>query len=230
MSTQVGLRGHRMQNEERAEGRRRDILLAAARVFARDGYVDATLDDVATQMGVTKGVIYYYFRSKEEIFTEIRATAIREAIERIEAIVARGEAPEATLRATVRDLVGHIFDDLDRFANVLNSGRRLSDESREMVRMLQRRYEGLIRAIIESGIRAAIFVDHDPKLMTFTLLRAVLGVTAWYSPEGRLSPEVIADQVTDQVVRGILRNPPPPTQPRHGRRRGRKDDASTATG
>jgi AcrR family transcriptional regulator len=219
-----------MQSVARAEGRRRDILLAAARVFARDGYVDATLDDVATQMGVTKGVIYYYFRSKEEIFTEIRATAIREAIERLEAIVARGEPPEATLQAAVRDLVCHIFDDLDRFANVLNAGSRLSDESRDVVRTLQRRYERLIRAIVESGITAGAFVDHDPTLMTFTLLRGVLGVTAWYSPGGRLSPEVIADQVTDQVVRGILRNLPPQEQPRHGRRRGRKDDASAATG
>jgi AcrR family transcriptional regulator len=226
MGAQVGLRGHRMQNAERTEGRRRDILLAAARVFARDGYVDATLDDVATQMGVTKGVIYYYFPSKEAIFTEIRATAIREAIERLEAIVARGEAPAAMLRAAVHDLVGHIFDDLDRFANVLTAGRRLSDESRDVVRTLQRRYEGLLRGIIRSGIATGDFVDHDPTLMTFTLLRAVLGVTAWYAPGGRLSPEVIAEQVTDQVVRGVLRNPPPPEQARPGRRRGRKGDAA----
>src|SRR3712207_4671013 len=136
MSAQIGLRGHRVQNAERAEGRRRDILLAAARVFARDGYATATLDDVAAQMGVTKGVIYYYFRGKEEIFTEIRATAIREAIERLEAIIARGDPPEVTLRAAIRDLVGHIFDDLDRFATVLRAGHRLSEESRSQVRSL----------------------------------------------------------------------------------------------
>ena len=208
MGAGVGLRGHRVQNAERAEGRRRDILLAAARVFARDGYVDATLDAVATQMGVTKGVIYYYFRSKEEIFTEIRATAIREAIERVEAIIARGEPPEATLRAAVRDLVSHIFDDLDRFANVLRAGHRLSQEGRDTVRTVQRRYERLIRSIVESGIRTGMFVDRDPALMTFTMLRAVLGVTDWYSPAGRLSQDEIAEQVTDQVVRGILRHAP----------------------
>ncbi|MGH2585494.1 MAG: TetR family transcriptional regulator [Dehalococcoidia bacterium] len=220
MSAQVGLRGHRVQNVQRAEGRRRDILLAAARVFARDGYVDATLDDVATQMGVTKGVIYYYFRSKEEIFTEIRATAIRDGIERLEAIVARGEPPEATLRAAVRDLVSHIFDDLDRFANLLHAGHRLSDDSRLTVRTLQRRYEALMRGIVESGIAAGVFVEHDPTLMTFTLLRAVLGVTAWYAPDGRLSPDAIAEQVTDQAVRGILRDPPGGGSPGRSRRRG----------
>ena len=207
MSTQIGLRGHRVQNAERAEGRRRDILLAAARVFARDGYANATLDDVAAQMGVTKGVIYYYFRSKEDIFTEIRATAVREAIERLEAIIARGDPPEVTLRAAIRDLVSHIFDDLDRFANVLRAGHRLSEESYSHVRSLQRGYERQVRGIVETGVRSGVFVDLDPALMTFTMLRAVLGVPDWYSPEGRLSPEVIADQVTEQVVRGILREP-----------------------
>jgi TetR/AcrR family transcriptional regulator, cholesterol catabolism regulator len=208
MSARVGLRGHRVQNAERAEGRRRDILVAAARVFAREGYVRSTLDDVAAQMGVTKGVIYYYFRSKEEIITEIRATAIREAVERLEAIVARGEPPEVALRAAIRDLVGHIFDDLDRFANVLRSGERLSAESHATVRALQRRYERLLRGIVEQGIRNGVVVDLDPALMTFTMLRAVLGVPDWYSPEGRLSPDAVAEQVTEQVVRGVLRYPP----------------------
>jgi AcrR family transcriptional regulator len=219
MSAQIGLRGHRVQNPARAEGRRRDILLAAARVFARDGYVNATLDDVAAQMGVTKGVIYYYFRSKEEIFTEIRATAIREAVERLEAIIGRGDPPDVTLRAAIRDLVGHIFDDLDRFANVLRAGHRLSDESYDHVRSLQRRYERLIRGIVEAGVRSGAFVDLDPALMTFTMLRAVLGVPDWYSPEGRLSAEVIAEQVTEQVVRGILREPSTAAAPAPRRRR-----------
>ena len=218
MSTKIGLRGHRVQNPERAEGRRRDILLAAARVFARDGYVNATLDDVAAQMGVTKGVIYYYFRSKEEIFTEIRATAIREAIERLEAIIARGDPPAVTLRAAIRDLVGHIFDDLDRFANVLRAGHRLSEASRTEIRSLQRHYERLIRGIVEAGVTAGAFIALDPTLMTFTMLRAVLGVPDWYSPQGRLSPEVIAEQVTEQVVRGILCEPSTPAPSRRGRR------------
>ena len=201
MSTQIGLRGHRVQNAERAEGRRRDILLAAARVFGRDGYAQATLDDVAAQMGVTKGVIYYYFRSKEEIFTEIRATAIREAI------IARGEPPEATLRAAISDLVSHIFDDLDRYANILRAGHRLSEESHTTVRALQRDYERLIRSIVERGMEAGVFIPHDPALLTFTMLRAVLGVTDWYSPNGRLSPQLIVEQVTEQVVRGLLSQP-----------------------
>ena len=113
MGAHVGWRGHRMQSVARTEGRRRDILLAAARVFARDGYVDATLDDVATQMGVTKGVIYYYFPRKEAIFTEIRATAIREAIAGTE-LTERDEV--VCLRGAVR-----YFDLIDRRPGIMRA-------------------------------------------------------------------------------------------------------------
>ncbi len=204
MSGPSGLRGHRIQNIEKAEGRRREILVAAANVFARDGYASASLDDVAAQIGVTKGVIYYYFRSKEEIFTEIRATAIRDAIERLEAILAAGGTPEQLLRAAVRDLVDHIFDDLDRYANVL-SAQRLSPESHTAIRDLQRRYERLIQQVVEQGIRSGVFAGRDPRVMTFTLLRACLGIAGWYSPDGPLPPELVAEQVTEQVVSGVLR-------------------------
>ena len=200
---QVGIRGHRFQDPERAQARRRDILLAAARVFARLGYDGATLDDIAVQFGATKAAIYYHFHSKEAIYTEIRATAVRDAIARLEAILARGEPPEATLRAAILDLVSHIFGDLDRYANILRTGRQLSAESYETVRVLQRQYERLIGAVVEEGIAAGVFARRDPKLMTFTMLRACLSVADWYSPDGPLPPEVIAEQVTDQVLASV---------------------------
>ncbi|HZU77321.1 MAG TPA: TetR/AcrR family transcriptional regulator [Dehalococcoidia bacterium] len=199
-----GLRGHRIQNIEKAEARRRDILVAAAHVFAREGYTSASLDTIAATIGVTKGVIYYYFRSKEEILTEIRATAIRDAIERLEAIIAAGSAPDVMLRNAVQGLVGHVFDDLDRYANVLRANERLSRESYETVRSLQRRFERLLCGIIEEGIKQGVFADRDAKVTTFTLLRACLGVADWYSPDGPLAPETITHDVVEQVMAGVL--------------------------
>lgn len=203
---EVGLRGHRIQNVERAETRRRDILLTAARVFGREGGAAATLDDVATAMSVSKGVIYYYFRGKEEIYTEIVATAVRESTARLEAIIARGDPPAEMLRAAVSDLVGHIFDELDRFA--MQRGRDIptGPENRAAIRGLRNRYQRLMRGIVEQGIKAGVFSDRDSTLMTFTLLQACLGVSDWYRPGGRLTPAIIAAQVTDQVMAGVLQS------------------------
>lgn len=204
MTERNGLRGHRVQNLEKAASRRREILIAAARVFARDGYDTATLDEVASSLGITKGVIYYYFPSKEAILTEIRTTAIGEAIQRLEAIVADGGTARQQLERAVADLVGHIFDELERYANILHTSRGVSQESRDQVRTLQRRFELGIQQIVERGIRDGVFVARDPKITTYTLLRAALGVADWYTPGGPQPPEIIAREVTAQVIAGVL--------------------------
>jgi AcrR family transcriptional regulator len=60
----------RTKKEVVTEFRCTEILEAAKQVFARKGFHDATMDDVAEQAGVAKGTLYLYFRSKREIFVE----------------------------------------------------------------------------------------------------------------------------------------------------------------
>ena len=47
------------------------IIEAARTVFAKKGYHDATMDDVAKEVGVSKGALYSYFKSKEDLLKEI---------------------------------------------------------------------------------------------------------------------------------------------------------------
>lgn len=54
--------------KKQPEMRRAAILKAARCVFARQGYADTVVDDIASQAGIAKGTLYLYFRSKEEVF------------------------------------------------------------------------------------------------------------------------------------------------------------------
>lgn len=56
--------------ERRPDDRPQELLAAAVRVFAQHGYRGARLEQVAEAAGVTKGTIYYYFRSKEDLFRQ----------------------------------------------------------------------------------------------------------------------------------------------------------------
>src|SRR5579863_9558193 len=82
----VGVRGHRVRNAAKAEERRRAILVGAARAFAHGGYDATNMDQIARECGLAKGHIYHYFRSKEEIFTEIRVDTVVRALDRLKAV------------------------------------------------------------------------------------------------------------------------------------------------
>ena len=82
MTDGVGLRGYRVQDPAKTLARRREIMLAMAEVIIDKGYASATLEDVAARMGTSRAVIYYQFRSKEDLYAEICVEAVSNAMAR----------------------------------------------------------------------------------------------------------------------------------------------------
>src|SRR5437764_2263827 len=98
----VGIRGYRVRDVAKAAERRREILMGAARAFAHGGYDATNMDQIARECGLAKGHIYHYFRSKQEIFTEIRIEAYHRAVERLTAIAPLADKdPELALRRAI---------------------------------------------------------------------------------------------------------------------------------
>lgn len=205
---EVGLRGYRVMNPQRTEERRQGILLAAAEVFARKGYGAASLDDVAERCGVTKSVIYYYFRNKEALYVELMTETLEDAVARVEAIRAAGEPPAATLRAMLADSVRRMISRRAHYViTLLHQGDELSDANRERLRGLRRRNWRVFEQTLEAGIAAGVFVARNPRLMARTAVYACASLAHWYSPSGSLSVEYVVREVTEQVAAGILRHP-----------------------
>jgi len=65
------------------EEARRTILETAGAVFARKGYVNSTMDDVAKALGVSKGAVYQYFSSKDQLFKELCSVTANMVAERL---------------------------------------------------------------------------------------------------------------------------------------------------
>jgi AcrR family transcriptional regulator len=200
----VGVRGHRIRDLAKAAERRREILMGAARAFARGGYDATNMDQIAHECGLAKGHIYHYFRSKEEIFTEIRIDAVSRIIERLAAIApAADNNPGVALRRAIAAVIARIFDREESYELGLPDPISLSPENRKRIRALGRRYEHMFADILRRGIDEGIFVSGDPKLMTFVILRAAFTVANWYREGGKWKPQWIVEQVTEQLVRSV---------------------------
>ncbi len=200
----VGVRGYRIRDLAKATERRREILMGAARAFAHGGYDATNMDQIARECGLAKGHIYHYFRSKEEIFTEIRTDAVRRLIERLTAITPLAtKDPELALRKAIAAVIARIFDEEERYELGLPGPVSLSAENRKRIRTLGRRYEQMFANIVHKGIDQGVFVRGDPKLMTFVMLRAAFTVADWYREGGKWKPQWIVEQVTEQLVRSV---------------------------
>jgi AcrR family transcriptional regulator len=188
-SPAVGVRGYRIRDVAKARERRYDA---------------TNMDQIARECRLAKGHIYHYFRSKEEIFTEIRTDAVNRLIERLAAIApVAAKDPELALRRAISAVIARIFDEEESYELGLPDPVSLSPENRKRIRALGRRYEQMFANIVRKGIDQGIFVPGDPKLMTFVILRAAFTVAQWYRAGGKWKPQWIVEQVTEQLVRSV---------------------------
>ena len=94
----------RLSKKQQREETRRKILRSAAQVFAAKGFHSAVVDDIVKASGTSKGAVYFYFESKEQIFLSLvedfatsLAREIQAAVQRARGLVAQVEAAVATL-------------------------------------------------------------------------------------------------------------------------------------
>jgi TetR/AcrR family transcriptional regulator, cholesterol catabolism regulator len=200
----VGVRGYRIRDIAKAAQRRREILTGAARAFAYGGYDATNMDQIAHECGLAKGHIYHYFRSKEEIFIEIRIDAVNRLIERLAAIAPVAQTnPELALRKAISAAIARIFEEEGRYERAVPNPVSLTPKNRKRIRTLARRYERMFADIVRNGIELGVFVPGDAKLMSFVILRAAFTVANWYREGGKWKPQWIVEQVTEQLVRSV---------------------------
>lgn len=200
----TGLRGHRIQDPAKMEARRQEIMLAMAQVLAVKGYDATTLDDVAERMNCSKAVIYYQFRSKEELYVELTREVVETAISRLSEIISRNEPPEVQIWQAVTDLVQMGFRP-QHYATI-RTGRpgSLQESSRVFLRSLDRKYEALFMEVVTRGMDAGVIESRDIHLVTFTLINAAHSVYRWFRPGGALSPELLEKEVPGMLLEGVL--------------------------
>lgn len=202
-TTRIGLRGSVVRNPEQREEQRRQILDAASRVFARKSYVGATMDDIAAEMGASKGILYYQFQSKQELIVETRREASGGAARRLEEIAKRPLAVEERMDLALRDLIAANFQELSRHVILTPVTMGLDKEHAAEIRVIERRYENVMIALLEEGISKGVFIACTPSVMAFTLIRACLSPAWWYREGGGATREEVADTVASLLMRGL---------------------------
>jgi AcrR family transcriptional regulator len=96
---------------DRKQDRREQILTAAAAVFSAAGYSEATCDDIAEKAGVSKGTLYNYFKSKQDLFTQLFLSSVAADEAAIDEMVARS----ASAREKLEAVIGYWFQQFSRY-------------------------------------------------------------------------------------------------------------------
>ncbi|HEU5287650.1 MAG TPA: TetR/AcrR family transcriptional regulator [Candidatus Limnocylindria bacterium] len=199
----TGADGHAVKAT--ASPREEEILAAAAKAFREKGYHATSVRDIAESVGLLKGSLYHYIRSKEELLARLFEGALGDTIAELEAIAATDARPSERLRTMVRAYVDAVTANLDAVAIYLREWRALPAPELARVRARRRAMRTLFEDVIAEGIRAKEFLPGDAKLSALAILGMCNWIYEWYRPRGRLRPEQLADELAQRALRSVSR-------------------------
>src|SRR6266536_809588 len=185
--------------------KRATILRAATRVFARNGYFNSKVADIARAADVADGTVYLYFKSKEEILHSIFDQNMAEAIAAGRKLIAKLGDPREKLRRIATLHLERLGADRD-LAVVFQVELRGSTKFMEEFSAAGfAEYLGLIRAAIEEGQRAGVFrKELNAKLVSKILFGALDEMaTNWIISKRSYKLEPMADVVMDVFLNGV---------------------------
>lgn len=187
--------------------RRQQLLTAAAEAFRAKGYEAVSMNDIALLAGADRASLYYYFGSKQEIFTELVRRAVSDNVAYAEGLVAATGSAIQRLRQLIVGLVEsyeqhypylHLF--------VQEDVRRLQEGVADAgLRSLGDRYEKAVLIIARDGVRTGeLRPSVDATLLTFAILGAVNWCHRWFAPGGRLTAREIGESFADILLTGAV--------------------------
>ncbi|SMD20887.1 TetR/AcrR family transcriptional regulator [Kibdelosporangium aridum] len=180
------------------------LLAEATKLFAKQGFDRTSVQEIVEAAGVTKGAMYHYFGSKDDLLHEIYGRVLREQTCRLEKFAA-SEAPAAErVRGAAADVVVTTIENLDDFKIFSQSMHHLSPAKQRAVRAERRKYHERFRSLVEEGQRAGDFRDDVPAdLVVDYFFGSVHHLGVWYRRNGRLSPAQIADHYADLLLTSL---------------------------
>jgi AcrR family transcriptional regulator len=189
------------------------IVAAATRVIARNGYARTSLNDIAREAGMSKGAVHYHFPSKETLVAKVLESACDAVAQRTKDAWQRGgDDPFEALRASVRELWAVRTSRSDEVAVVADLlSQSLHDESLRPQLAVYYRFasaqttEHLLTALTSFGLRPRVSAELIPRLLLGLLDGLVMQVF--------VDPEVIEERElvrSLELIFGALFEPVPP--------------------
>jgi TetR/AcrR family fatty acid metabolism transcriptional regulator len=181
------------------------ILEAAVRVFARKGFHQSTVSEIAKEASVADGTIYLYFKNKDDILVQFFSYKTRQVFAGFKETVDRGGNAVEKLRNLIRRHLGEFQRDRDMavvYQAVTHHQNKLVEEN---IREMSKMYLDMVSGIITSGQTEGVF---RPDLNVGIVKRFILGavdsaITNWLHSRRDYDLASMADPLIDLFIRGI---------------------------
>ena len=191
--------------------KKREILMAAMRVYADKGARNARVADVAAAAGVGKGTIYEYFRTRDDILIEAFHLVIADMEKAFIGVLQSTDDPETRLkqisRASFDALLQFPADLVEIYLDFWAEGIRQGDVKGRLgidLKSMYEQFRTLIAGVLDDGVAAGVFRPMNTRLVSSTLMAILDGLLLQFIIDrNAFDQSRMADETIDLLLEGL---------------------------
>ncbi|MET8774784.1 TetR/AcrR family transcriptional regulator [Nocardia sp. NPDC004654] len=181
------------------------ILDIFTRHVAEKGYDGTSFSGVASELGISQGLIVHHYGTKARLLEALHISYMRQRIDEAERIVAEFPAPAERMAALLfASMLYQVHDRNRTVAFQREVARFAQQEETSEGRKLRRRYIEMLRNVLESGVVSGEFRPVDGSIRTLLIFGAAQWAWTWFEPEGRRSAEQVGAELVDFTLGSLL--------------------------
>ncbi|MEP7289661.1 MAG: TetR/AcrR family transcriptional regulator [Chloroflexota bacterium] len=187
-----------------SEERRNQIIESAIKVLAREGFANTRMDDVAVESGLSKGLLYWYFKSKEEIIIAIADVLFGAALHKLQNFPLEGQTARALLENYIEIYIADLRG-LLKFTPIIYEFYALAFRNRAVRQVMQEylhRFVAILEPLVQRGIDTGEFASGNAQQITIAIGAAFEGTLLLWAYD----PEMVQVEAQLRVVMAVLLN------------------------
>lgn len=183
---------------------RERVMRAAIALFATKGFGATSVREIADAAGVTKGGVYHYFESKDDLLYEVHTRMLRMQTSRMNTIADDDSPLPERLHAIIADVVETTIANLDEAVVFFQSVHLLAADRQAQVRAERRRYHERVRELVLQGQGEGVFrADVPADLVVHYHFGAIHRLGMWYRADGPMTAEQVGTHFADMVLASL---------------------------
>ncbi len=182
------------------------ILASAKSLFTKYGFKKVSMDEIASDAGVTKKTVYTYFSSKEELLKY----CIKEELENMRKIIENVESKKLDFMETVHQVIYNLlkYKKNCKFLKMLFNESELlkNDRLKENLKIVDKEIQNYIRKELELAIQKDKIEVQNIDIMTFLIYKMYIALMIdWNEDYKKLDEKEIADNILHFLMNGLKR-------------------------
>ena len=183
-------------------GKMSSIAKAAAKLFNEKGYLETSMDDISTAAKLSKGGIYHYFSSKNEILYFISTNFMGLLLKDLKQELEKIEDNFAKIQFIISRHIGFYTKYISEAKTTIHEGHLLPPEYFKIIAEQEIQYHRIVSSVLSDLFEGQLSRD-QLKVLTFILFGTCNGIYFWYDPKGSMAPEELSEIISDIFCKGL---------------------------